>query len=389
MEQKIEDIYKIISDNCLGNNSIGLASGNSGLILFLFYYYKLTQNPKAFDQANELLEKTFDIVSKDKIYPSLCDGIAGFGWLVEHLNQNEFIECDTDAVLVGVDEYVYQSLLTDFSNSNGYDLLHGAIGKGLYLLKRNDVDILRLEKMTNLILKLSESPYNDKLRWTSLHHQTGQPISNLSLSHGIASIINFYSRLYKKEIAKENSKKILDDSISYLMQFECTNNLSVFPNYITLDNVRPNASRLAWCYGDLGIGISLWQASQTLKSKELEDKSIEIFLHSEKRHDLKKNFVVDAGLCHGTAGIAHIFNRMYRNTGVQQFNDAAGFWFGETLKMAKYNDGFAGYKVWRTPEYGGLQNDYGFLEGIAGVGLALISAVSDIEPKWDECLLIS
>ncbi len=29
------------------------------------------------------------------------------------------------------------------------------------------------------------------------------------------------------------------------------------------------------------------------------------------------------------------------------------------------------------------------LEGIAGIGLAMISAVSDIEPIWDECLLLS
>ncbi len=33
--------------------------------------------------------------------------------------------------------------------------------------------------------------------------------------------------------------------------------------------------------------------------------------------------------------------------------------------------------------------DFGFLEGIAGIGLAFISAISDIEPAWDEYLLLS
>ena len=33
--------------------------------------------------------------------------------------------------------------------------------------------------------------------------------------------------------------------------------------------------------------------------------------------------------------------------------------------------------------------DFGFLEGIAGIGLSLISAISDTDPSWDECLLLS
>ena len=48
--------------------------------------------------------------------------------------------------------------------------------------------------------------------------------------------------------------------------------------------------------------------------------------------------------------------------------------------MAKFEDGLAGYKKYRMEEYGGWTNDYGFLEGVSGIGLALISAVSDIEP---------
>ncbi|MCK5168939.1 MAG: hypothetical protein KAQ75_03590, partial [Bacteroidales bacterium] len=137
------------------------------------------------------------------------------------------------------------------------------------------------------------------------------------------------------------------------------------------------------------VGIALWQAGKNTNNEEWKNKALEILLHTTKRKDLKENSVIDAGLCHGTAGIAHIYNRMYNNTGRDEFKKAAIYWFEQTLKMAKYDDGLAGYKAWRTPEYGGLQNEYGFLEGIAGIGLALISAVSDIEPKWDECLLLS
>ena len=389
MRKKITEIFNIIYTKYNNSDSISLASGNGGIILFLFYYYRLTLNTKALNLANYILEKTIKIINNGEIYPSFCDGIAGIGWLIEHLEQNNFIECNTDTILKDADHYLFNSMINDFNKGKGYDFLHGAIGKGLYLLKRKNINTIYLENITNCLLETAESPKKDQLTWKSTHHQTGKLIYNLSLSHGITSIINFNSRLYKKGIAKKNSMKIIQNTTNYLLNIRSTNKLSLFPNYIYLNEINNNASRMAWCYGDLGVGITLWQSSQVLNDKKIEKKAIEILLHSSKRCDAIKNFVVDAGLCHGTSGIAHIFNRMHLNSGINEFKIASDFWFEETIKMAKYNDGLAGFKAWRSPKYGGIQNDYGLLEGIAGIGLALISTVSDIEPTWDECLLLS
>ena len=149
-----------------------------------------------------------------------------------------------------------------------------------------------------------------------------------------------------------------------------------------------HSSRLAWCYGDLGISVALWHASQALGRKDWEQEAIDTILHASKRRGLVENGVVDAGLCHGTAGIAHIFNRMHGYTGLEELKEASNYWFAETLKMARFEDGLAGFKAWQGNERGWV-NEPGLLEGIAGIGLALISAVSDIEPAWDECLLLS
>jgi hypothetical protein len=93
-------------------------------------------------------------------------------------------------------------------------------------------------------------------------------------------------------------------------------------------------------------------------------------------------------MCHGTAGIGHIFYRMWWNTQLPQFKEAADYWFGQTLKMGKFTDGLAGYKAWHTEEYGGWVNEYGLLIGISGIGLALLSYYFGVEPAWDECLLL-
>ena len=87
----------------------------------------------------------------------------------------------------------------------------------------------------------------------------------------------------------------------------------------------------------------------------------------------ESDMVLDADICHGTAGIAQFFRRMYFNTGNNQFLSANQFWIDETLKMAKWGkEGAAGFKAW-TEEPVEWVNEYTFLKGVAGIGLALYS----------------
>jgi hypothetical protein len=37
----------------------------------------------------------------------------------------------------------------------------------------------------------------------------------------------------------------------------------------------------------------------------------------------------------------------------------------------------------------GWRSEAGFLEGATGIGLALLGAISDVEPAWDRVLLLS
>jgi lantibiotic modifying enzyme len=96
--------------------------------------------------------------------------------------------------------------------------------------------------------------------------------------------------------------------------------------------------------------------------------------------------VVDAGLCHGSAGLAHLFNRMYQMTAEPILADAARFWVERTLEScsaalsqdATGTDAARG--AWKGP---------GLLEGAAGVALALEAACTTAEPIWDQMLLVS
>ena len=101
--------------------------------------------------------------------------------------------------------------------------------------------------------------------------------------------------------------------------------------------------------------------------------------------------VVDAGLCHGAAGLGHIFNRMYQATGETWLLKAATFWFKRTLDLRLPGEGVAGFLCyWRDdnkkPQW---IEEVGLLQGAAGIALTLLSAATSIEPKWDRILLVS
>jgi lantibiotic biosynthesis protein len=211
----------------------------------------------------------------------------------------------------------------------------------------------------------------------------------LGLSHGIPSILVFLVKCYIYNINSKKSYRLIRGIVNYLLNNtqDSKKYNSYFSYSVKEDNFRPEKSRLAWCYGDLGVCCSLWQALFVINDKSLKEKIIEIMLFNTNRRTLEDNLVLDAGFCHGTAGIAHIFNRFYNFTFLNEFKEASIYWYDETIKMAKYDDGFAGYK---SKSKGNLyEKNMGLFEGVSGTGLSLITAISTIEPSWDEIFLIS
>jgi hypothetical protein len=100
--------------------------------------------------------------------------------------------------------------------------------------------------------------------------------------------------------------------------------------------------------------------------------------------------VADAGLCHGSAGNAHLFNRLWQATGDPVFQAAARRWMDVTLDFALAQGGVMGFRAhYPAPEGAGSawKEEPGVLEGYAGVGLALTAALYPVVPDWDRFLM--
>ncbi|MCP4214644.1 MAG: lanthionine synthetase C family protein [bacterium] len=402
LDKKNSDIYRAklseIADALmehtgkLEKNSIGLMGGKVGVALFFFYYAQMTMEEKYVDYAHELLSDTFEEINNEFTLHTFAGGLAGIGWTVEHVVQNDLLDADTDEILAPLDPFLHKAMLYDINTKN-YDFLHGAIGNGTYFLSRlrKKEAQSNLAELVDLLGKISDKDANGLISWESvLDRDKGSKGANLSLSHGMASIIVFLAKTLEKGIAKEKSAELLEGAVRYMMahRLEEGKFLSCYPSWVS-DEYPPDGSRLAWCYGDLGIGVALWQAGQSADNNEWRDEALKTMLHSTKRTDIKENSLVDPGLCHGAAGLAHIYNRMYHYSGNDAFKEPTRYWMDVTMKMASYEDGYAGFKAWHTEKYGGWVAEVGFLEGIAGIGLAFISVLSEIEPKWDRCLFLS
>jgi hypothetical protein len=99
---------------------------------------------------------------------------------------------------------------------------------------------------------------------------------------------------------------------------------------------------------------------------------------------------VDASVCHGAAGLAHLYNRMYQATGEPVLRRAAVHWLGRTLEFYATAAGAGGSWVQGTTDPRvGPWTGLDIVSGAAGVALVLLAAATDLEPSWDRMFLMS
>ena len=271
-----------------------------------------------------------------------------------------------------------------------YDFMHGALGVGLYFLKKG-TNIEYIQELVDFLYATAEKDADNQIfKWESVvDYEKNITGYNLALSHGISSIIVFLSRVIESSIVDEKVIEMLSNAVNYVLsqQKDFLQFGSYFPSYLSKDSSEPiSKSRLAWCYGDLGIGIALWQAGKAVDKTEWKNKGLEILLQSVQRRNLAENYVQDAGICHGCAGIAMIYHRLFLETRRNEFREITYHWLKQTLDFSRFEDGLAGYKSLILNRW---EHDYSLLMGISGIGLMLLSLLEDDKQDWDEMFLLS
>jgi hypothetical protein len=377
-----------------------LAGGLAGQALFYAYLALHTAEEAPAERAAERLDQAAEALANHPMAPSLHSGFPGVAWVVEHLQERLFEpDGEEEDPLQEIDE----SLLPPLSRSpwqGEYDLIGGLAGLGVYALERlpRPTAVALLERIVDRLAETAEvgeegaawfTPPERLPEWQREFHPRGN--YNIGVAHGLPGVVPLLAGACAAGIAVERARPLLDNAVRWLLARRLEPGMDSCYDATYAPWQPPSSSRLAWCYGDPGIAATLLVAARAVGEPAWEREALDVALAAAARPEATAT-VRDAGLCHGAAGLGHLFNRMYQTTGEERLAEAARFWFERTLTFRVEGEGVAGFRAWelapstREPTW---RPDPGFLEGAAGIGLALLGALSPIEPAWDRVLMLS
>jgi len=262
------------------------------------------------------------------------------------------------------------------------ELFRGLAGIGIYALERRSESLL-----TEVKLRLRDIAYEDEAgpRWLTDSSYATPPYGleglyvNLGMPHGIwPPIAVVGATLLKHE--PEIERRFFDLALSWALSQQGHGVGSQFP--LTLPSIGSEDGPLAWCYGDLGIGSVLVAIGTALGRSDLTMRGADIAL----RVATWPTKFADPCLCHGSAGTAHLFNRLFHSTGDERFLAASRQWFRATLNVCHADRPVAGLSFFRRQHW---TPDLSYLRGASGVALALLGAIGATAPDWDAPLCLS
>jgi len=371
-----------------------LGSGCAGIAVFFAYLHATRVRPGAGEVASRYLELACDAALRNPMVVSLYQGFTGIGWAVQHVAR---ILGEPPDDLSEIDGAVEQ-LAGQALRPAVYDLIGGLVGMGVYCLERDGsaCALRALELIVERLHELAENSQDESCWFTppqllSEHERQKCPegFYNLGLAHGVPGIIAFLAKAISAGVAKEKARCLLQGAVRWLLkQRLAADEGSCFPSFVS-PNRRFGGSRLAWCYGDTSVASALLLTARYTGLNWWEKETLAIAAEAAMR-DPATSRATDACFCHGTAGLAHMFNRIYQAYPDQRYADAAEYWLRRTLQLREPGKGAAGYLVWGMDSQDNpvLTENLSILEGIAGIGLSLLAAVSNIEPCWDRMFLV-
>lgn len=369
-----------------------LSRGDAGLALF-FAYRSLSGRGEGEDEiARRFLERAMDTIAQVPSRPSLYSGFSGIAWTIAHLDGKLDAPQKEDPV-AAVDEALLP-LLSASPWQGEYDLIGGLVGYGVYAAERipRPSAVACLEAIVQRLAELAERTADGVTWFTSPvqlpEHQREQfpdGYYNLGVAHGVPGVISLLATACAAGVAVTAARELLDGAMSWLQTQQLPPDSGSRFTTMTYPGIEPSPSRLAWCYGDPGIAATVLQAARYAGEPAWEEFALEIALGAAAC-PVDKAGVVDAPLCHGAAGLGHLFNRLYQATGEERLAEAARFWFEHVFGLRRPGQGVAGFG---SQEQERWVPSAGLLTGATGIGLALLGATTSCEPAWDRFMLLA
>ncbi len=387
--------------------------GRLGQAVFWTFLAEVDGGEEELERALECLGAAIDELAQVRTSPNLYAGFLGAGWVTEYLRPHlvedgEDEDGEDDDPNLEIDEALLQGL--DADSQDNPNLFGGFVGSGVYALERWPRPAAG-EALERIVASLAKSAERSSrgIAWRvppealdeAQRAACPEGYFNLGLGHGIPGVAVLLAGVLRAGVAVATVRELLAGTLDWLLSVAVEiEGEPAFPRFVIEGREpppRPPGGASSWCFGDPGVAVALFEASRVLGHLEGESMARALAAAAARRFEAEDEAAgEDPGFCHGLAGTAHVFHRLYRATGEPACGRAARCSFERLLARWEPERGETGFlplplsphlpmpdAAPQPREVGGL------LRGVAGIGLALLAAVSDREPGWDRLMLLS
>jgi lantibiotic modifying enzyme len=384
-----------------GERDPSLGRGQAGLALLYAWLARTRRMAQADVLAWQCLDQAIEAVSAQAMNASLYGGFTGVAWAAELTGR--LLDPDAEDRSEAVDEALLRLLSRADRWSAPYDLIVGLTGLGVYALQRYPRPVT-IECLRRVVERLHDCARHDEhgLYWwtppeeilddeeSRKQYPSGR--ADLGVAHGVAGPVALLGGICGAGVEQATARPLLEGAVSWLLaQSLPTEAGPTFPVWVA-PAIQPWPARSAWCYGDPGIAAALLLAARGVGDAGWEQTAVALACRAAER-PASDTGVVDANFCHGAAGLAHLYNRMYQATGEPTLGRAARYWLERTLGFYRRARDAGGTWVQGNWDPGQRErwtwNGIGLVEGAAGVALVLLAAATSVEPTWDRMFLVS
>jgi len=337
-----------------------------------------------------------DWIASGSTTTQLHGGLAGGGWVLSHISEPGA----ADPAL----EVIDRALLLAIEGGRpgeGFDLVRGLAGLAVYFLERLQASGAPLARraLEGIVAQLARTCTRtgegvawltgpDQLSdWQTQRWPNG--CYDCGVAHGVPGVVAVLAKIAAVPDPPSGARPLYAAALAWLDARRGPPGPAPAARYPAMVDpalrATGGASRAAWCYGDPGVIAARWSAASALGLPTQAERHAALACIELP---VATSGVVDAGLCHGAIGLAHLYHRFYQASGEPGFADAARAWFERGLAMRR-PQGLGGFGAMVPREHGepAWQPCADFLGGATGIALALLAAIRDDEPGWDRLLL--
>jgi hypothetical protein len=380
----IADIADALAADPLDHLPVGLADGLAGVALFFGYLAHV--EPRRFGHhaatADRILERAGEDLDGSLAGLSLFHGFPGVAWVGDHLRA---LRGEPDFELNHeVDDAIIEQLSSEIVLP--FELAIGLVGLGVYARERagHPPADRCLEMVLYHLARYARPEPEGVSFWT---HSAWQSTArdeypagcwNLGLAHGQPGVVAFLAdAAHAHGPAARLARQVLPRATAWLLSRRRGDDAPTCFAAREAPDAPAQPARSGWCFGDAGVALAVAAAGRVADATSIARCAV--------RRPFDATGVHDGTFCHGAAGLAQLYARLGEVTGDTTLRAETRSWLERVLDMRDMRLGLGGFYT-ATPD--GPRSQHAFLDGVAGIGLVLLSALASTA-AWDRFVLLS